>query len=99
MASLEERLDRIDEALAGLSRRRAALEAPEPAGSPPPRPEAPAAAARPAVEAPARAPHRQVDLEDLLGGRVLAWVGGAAVLVGVVLFVAYAVRIGWIDEP
>jgi len=30
---------------------------------------------------------------------VLAWLGGAAVIVGVVLFVAYAVRIGWIDEP
>lgn len=35
-------------------------------------------------------------LEDLLGGRVLAWVGGLAVLVGVLLLFALAVSQGWI---
>ena len=40
-----------------------------------------------------------VDLEELLGGRVLAWVGGSAVLLGVVFFLVMAVSRGWIDEP
>jgi uncharacterized membrane protein len=39
-----------------------------------------------------------VDLEDLLAGRVMAWVGGSAVLVGMVLFLAMAVSRGWIGE-
>lgn len=42
---------------------------------------------------------RELDLEELLGGRLLAWVGGLAVLLGIVFFVAMAVRRGWIDEP
>jgi len=37
-------------------------------------------------------------LEDLLGGRVLAWVGGLAVLIGVAFLFAVAVSRGWIDE-
>ena len=37
-------------------------------------------------------------LEDLLGGRVLAWVGGAAVLLGIVFLLAVAVSNGWIGE-
>jgi uncharacterized membrane protein len=37
-------------------------------------------------------------LEDLLGGRVLAWAGGVAVLVGIVLLLAIAVSHGWIGE-
>src|SRR4051812_9919120 len=37
-------------------------------------------------------------LEDLLGGRVLAWVGGLAVLVGIVFLLAIAVSRGWIGE-
>jgi uncharacterized membrane protein len=40
-----------------------------------------------------------IELEDLLGGRVLAWVGGSAVLLGVVFFLVMAVSRGWIDEP
>jgi uncharacterized membrane protein len=35
-------------------------------------------------------------LEDLLGGRVLAWVGGLAILVGVIFFLVIAVDRGWI---
>ena len=42
---------------------------------------------------------RDLDLEELLGGRLLAWVGGLAVLLGIVFFVATAIRRGWIDEP
>src|SRR5947208_16334904 len=39
------------------------------------------------------------NLEDLLGGRVLAWLGGVAVVLGVVFFLVMAVSRGWIDEP
>ncbi len=35
-------------------------------------------------------------LEDLLGGRILAAVGGLAILIGVVLFLVIAVDRGWI---
>jgi uncharacterized membrane protein len=41
---------------------------------------------------------RELDLEELLGGRLLAWVGGLAVLLGIVFFVAMAIARGWIDE-
>jgi uncharacterized membrane protein len=37
-------------------------------------------------------------IEDLLGGRVLAWVGGLAVLLGIVFLFAVAVSSGWIGE-
>jgi uncharacterized membrane protein len=40
-----------------------------------------------------------LELEDVLGGRVLAWVGGSAVLLGVVFFLVMAVSRAWIDEP
>ena len=36
--------------------------------------------------------------EDLLGGRVLAWVGGLAVVVAIVFFLSIAVSRGWIGE-
>jgi hypothetical protein len=35
---------------------------------------------------------------DLIGGRVLAWLGGAATLLGIVLFLALAISHGWIDQ-
>jgi uncharacterized membrane protein len=35
---------------------------------------------------------------DVVGGRVLAWLGGAALLAGIVLFLALAVSHGWIGE-
>jgi uncharacterized membrane protein len=60
--------------------------------------------ARPAP-APPPSPPRQaakkepISFEDLLGGRVLAWVGGAAVVLGVVFFLVMAASRGWIDEP
>src|SRR5215213_873335 len=105
MASLDERLDQIERALGELGDRVSLLETraearvaaparppvPEPEQAAPEQAEPEPVAPRPAVPALPR-----VDLEELLGGRVLAWLGGAAVLVGVVLFVAYAVRIGWI---
>ena len=38
------------------------------------------------------------DLEELLGGRVLGWVGGVAVVLAAVFFLVMAVHNGWIDE-
>ena len=35
---------------------------------------------------------------DLLGGRVLAWLGGTATLLGIVLFLGLAISHGWIDH-
>jgi uncharacterized membrane protein len=43
-------------------------------------------------------PARELDLEQLLGGRVLAWVGGVAILAGLALLFALAVSRGWIGE-
>ncbi|HET9739598.1 MAG TPA: DUF2339 domain-containing protein [Solirubrobacteraceae bacterium] len=60
-------------------------EAVPPAGPPPP----------PAAPAPA-AP--RLELEDLLGGRLLAWVGGAAVVLGLCFLLAIAVSRGWLGE-
>jgi uncharacterized membrane protein len=37
-------------------------------------------------------------LGDLIGGRVLAWLGGAATLLGIVLFLALAISHGWVDR-
>jgi uncharacterized membrane protein len=61
----------------------------------------PAGGREPAGPPPAaqqRAARRDIDFEELLGGRLLAWVGGLAVLLGIVFFVAMAVRRGWIGE-
>lgn len=54
---------------------------------------------RPPSRRPAPPPPRdERSVEDLLGGRVLAWAGGAAVLVGLGLLFAMAVSSGWLDE-
>lgn len=58
-------------------------------------PKPPAPAAQPAPPAPP-APSR--DLEELLGGRVLGWVGGVAVTIAAVFFVVMAVHNGWLGE-
>jgi uncharacterized membrane protein len=65
-------------------------------------------AARPTspASAPAREPAPPVrrqrswtaQLEELLGGRLLAWAGGIAIVLGVAFFVALAMKRGWIDE-
>lgn len=46
----------------------------------------------------AQLPPRE-SLSDLLGGRVLAWLGGVATLLGIVLFLLLAVSRGWIGAP
>jgi uncharacterized membrane protein len=97
LESLEESVGRLLERIERLERRAAPPQpvrpqpspaAPQPPPAPPPR-----RAERPRLELP------DTSLEDLLGGRVLAWVGGLAVLLGVVFLVATAIHRGWIDEP
>ena len=44
-------------------------------------------------------PREPLDLEELLGGRVLGWAGGIAVVIAAVFFLVMAVSNGWIDEP
>ncbi len=39
-----------------------------------------------------------MSLGDVIGGRVLAWLGGAATLLGILLFLALAISHGWIGE-
>jgi uncharacterized membrane protein len=69
---------------------------------PRPHAEASAPAVASAQPAPAAGTHAMPAsgpaLEDLLGGRVLAWTGGLAVLLGVVLLLAIAVSHGWLGE-
>src|SRR5215217_4916803 len=48
----------------------------------------------PRVSAPRRPAVSLGDLEDLVGGRLLAWVGGLAVTLGVVFLLAIAVSRG-----
>ena len=72
--------------------------APDPRTVPAPDPRAvPTAAPAGAPAAPAAATRREpLDLEELLGGRVLAWTGGVAVLAGIAFLLAIAVSRGWI---
>jgi uncharacterized membrane protein len=95
-----ERLERLVEELRArvdaLEGHEAARPAPEPPPVPKPAPiTAPPPRAEPAAPRPALP---KVDLEDLFGRRVLGWVGAVAVLIGVVFFLATAIRRGWIDE-
>src|SRR5690242_14961297 len=89
MLSLQKRLERLEQR-AGV----ASAQEPAPAvlaPAPPPAQWPPAAAPR---TRPPRPPRREVDLEELLGGRLLALVGGVAVLVGLAFLVALAVQRG-----
>ncbi|MGI8511027.1 MAG: DUF2339 domain-containing protein, partial [Solirubrobacteraceae bacterium] len=62
-----------------------------------PQPQTPAPTSAP-TSFRARPARPRISLEDLLGGRVLGWAGGMAVLLGIAFFVAIAVNRGWIDE-
>jgi uncharacterized membrane protein len=94
-----ERLERIERRLEELASRVEQLEVSSaPLRTPSQRP-----AERPSQEQAAPASSRltppSLDLEQLLGGRVLGWVGGSAIVLGAVFFLVMAVSRGWIDEP
>lgn len=91
--SPDARLEALEREVEELRARLARLEQPAQAARPT-SPKAPVAAPQ-ATPAPARAP---ISVEDLLGGRVLGWVGGAAVVLGVAFFLVMAANRGWIDE-
>ncbi|MDQ2759941.1 MAG: DUF2339 domain-containing protein [Actinomycetota bacterium] len=55
-------------------------------------------AATPATPSTPSTSHQSQRFEDLLGGRMLAWLGGLSVVVGLALFFAYAISRGWIGE-
>ena len=98
--SLEERLRLIEARLAALEFVLSSAPAPAPAPAPPV-PVRPLAPPVPAAVRPAAAKERRAGpgLEEVLGGRVLGWLGGAAVVLGVVFFLVMAVSRGWIDKP
>lgn len=114
LAELREQVARLDAAAAAPAplRRRVRVERPWPdeaaGGSdgpdplPEPTPRRPAwdePASKPALRAPAaQRTGRSWNLEELLGGRLLALAGGVAVLIGVIFFVALAIDRGWIGE-
>jgi uncharacterized membrane protein len=52
----------------------------------------------PALREPIEVQDSRQRFEDLLGGRMLAWLGGLAVVIGIALFFAYAISRGWIGE-
>jgi uncharacterized membrane protein len=95
------RIVTVEERIAALEARTDALEARTAAPRPrttttPPRPATPPrAGSSPAGRPPVGSP---LALEDALGGRLLAWVGGAAVALGVVFLLAIAVSRGCIGE-
>src|SRR5690349_14791025 len=85
LAHLEDRVWTL-EGLLGIGSKPPLPAAPEPFPAPPPAP------------APHRAPAPRRDLEELLGGRILGWTGGIAVVVAAVFFLVMAVRNGWIGR-
>jgi uncharacterized membrane protein len=89
--TVEQRLDFLENRVNNLERLLEAPAAPVPAPAAPP-PVQPSPPPAPTSAKPAR------DLEEYLGGHVLGWVGGIAVVIAAVFFVVMAVRNGWIGE-
>lgn len=102
---VKDRLESNERRLADLTQRLERMERRVfPSTPPKPRPQhAPVARhaatpARPPAPRPNSAPPQR-GLEEILGGRVLAWVGGVAILLGIVFLLGIAIDRGWIDEP
>jgi uncharacterized membrane protein len=97
LAALEHELRKLRERVELLEgRTTAAAPRPEPPLPPPPRP---LPAKRKALELPA-IPRADLGrrIEELVGGRLLAVVGGAAIVLGAIFFFSLAVERGWIGE-
>ncbi len=104
---VDSRLESNERQLADLTRRLERMERrgfPSAAAVQKPRPVPAAAAhragtpARPAPPRPDSGPPQR-GLEEIFGGRVLAWIGGVAILLGFVFLFGIAIDRGWIDEP
>lgn len=89
LADMTRRIDRVE-------RRVFPSAAPEPHPQHAPVARRAAAPPRPASPGPSL-PQR--GLEEIFGGRILAWVGGVAILLGIVFLLGIAIDHGWIDEP
>jgi uncharacterized membrane protein len=110
MQDTSERVERLEQLVADLEARVQVIESPRPVPVPRRRPGGTLPTMAPPEPAPFPAPTSRAeawragfhvdreDLEDLVGGRVLAWVGGLAVLLGIVFLFALAVSNGWIGE-
>jgi uncharacterized membrane protein len=103
MSTTEERLTRLENRFWQLEERLARLESQKAAALQTtivrPQPSAPAPLPpRPTPLTARPEPRRELDLEELLGGRLLALAGGIAVIVGLAFLVALAVERGWLGE-
>lgn len=101
---VESRLASTERRLAELTRRMERMERQAaPSVAPAFRPAPGAGRTAPVEQSPppseSERPFPQRGLEELLGGRVLAWVGGVAILLGIVFMLGIAIDRGWIDEP
>lgn len=102
--TVESRLKSNEQQLADLRRRLERMERRVfPSAAPEPRPQPTPVAPRAATPAQTTPPRRESEtpqrgLEEVLGGRVLAWVGGVAILLGIVFLLGIAIDRGWIDE-
>jgi hypothetical protein len=104
LAELEGRAEELEARLQSVERDLrllVGLRRPAPRVAPPP---VPARAPEPlpewvaVEEAPAAPPRRGADLEELVGGRLLAGVGAVAVVAGLALLLALGISRGWIGE-
>jgi hypothetical protein len=102
---VESRLQANERQLEELRRRLERMEhrvfpSPIPAPHSQPAPVAPSVATTTVAQAapPPRSESPQRGFEEILGGRVLAWVGGVAILLGIVFLLGIAIDHGWIDE-
>lgn len=105
MASIERQLADLRQRLERVEHHAFPSSTPPPPSWTPPAPTRPAPVASQAGTS-ERAAAQQSDprasqraFEELLGGRVLAWVGGIAILLGIVFLLGIAIDHGWIDEP
>ncbi len=104
---LAQRLQRVETRMSAPAHGRQAARSPAPSppsadpASPDAVPDAPPAPASelPADVSPDPAPDpRRPALEDVIGGRLLAWTGGLAVVVGIAFLLAIAISNDWIGE-
>jgi uncharacterized membrane protein len=101
---VEDRLESTEGRLADLTRRLERMErqvfpfaAPEPHVDHAPVARHAETPARPEPPHPSPMPPQR-DFEEVFGGRVLAWIGGIAILLGIVFMLGIAIDRGWIDE-